>query len=154
MPNTLKKVCLILPLVLLFFCGFSQSKYIPVKTKKIVYARDGGRCQCCGKFDNLEFDHIMPYSCGGGSEVSNIQLLCFNCNRSKSNSCYCKMHNKKVGNNCCDKKSKRKQLSGSSSGPTQKSGTSRQCIGKTKRGARCQKMTLNINGRCHFHLNQ
>jgi hypothetical protein len=151
MPNTLKKVFLILSLLFLIFCCFSQSKYIPVNIKKIVYARDGGRCQCCGKFDNLEFDHIMPYSCGGGSEVSNIQLLCFNCNRSKSNGCYCKIHNKKVGINCCDRNSNGNQFPGSSNGRERKKSASSQCVGKTNKGARCKKMTLDISGRCHFH---
>ena len=66
-----------------------------------MYSRDGGVCQCCWGYDYLEYDHISPYSCGGGSDISNIQLLCRECNRSKSNSCYCKIHNKKVGVNCC-----------------------------------------------------
>ncbi|WP_396140779.1 HNH endonuclease [Flavobacterium sp.] len=43
-------------------------------------------------------------TCGGSSNPSNIQLLCSKCNRSKSNSCYCKVHDKKVGSNCCDGK--------------------------------------------------
>ena len=31
----------------------------------------------------IEFDHILPYSKGGGSTLANIQVLCFSCNRSK-----------------------------------------------------------------------
>ena len=83
----------------LFICigSFAQSRYVSETTKKVVFTRDSGKCQCCGSSENLEYDHVVPYSCGGDSSVSNIQLLCRKCNRSKSNSCYCKAHNKKVG---------------------------------------------------------
>ena len=97
-------------------------------------------CQCCGASQNLEYDHIIPYSCGGSSSVNNIQLLCQTCNRSKSNSCYCKVHNKQVGSNCCENK-KNATASRNSS----------QCTGITKKGARCRKMTTSPNGRCHIH---
>lgn len=117
---------------------FAQSRYISQTTKKIVYSRDGGMCQCCGSYKNLEYDHIMPYSCGGNSNVSNIQLLCLKCNRSKSNSCYCKLHNKKVGINCCKRKSKY-------------SSAARQCSGTTKKGTRCKNRTKSSSGRCHHH---
>lgn len=137
----MKKLFLILFLILFSTCCFSQSRYISETTKKIVYTRDGGKCQCCGSTQNLEYDHITPYSCGGSSEASNIQLLCQKCNRSKSNSCYCKIHNKKVGTNCCDGKT-----------TTNKSSTTtRQCSGTTKKGARCKNKTTNSNGRCHLH---
>ena len=98
----MKKLYFTLILLLFSICCFSQSRYIPDATKKVVFARDGGMCQCCGGSQSLEYDHIMPFSCGGTSVVSNIQLLCLKCNRSKSNSCYCKVHNRKVGVNCCD----------------------------------------------------
>ncbi len=32
----------------------------------------------------LEVDHIMPVSRGGSDDISNLQLLCFECNRGKS----------------------------------------------------------------------
>ena len=98
----MKKLFFVLVLFILNLYCFSQSRYIPVGTKQVVYARDGGICQCCGSSQSLEYDHIMPFSCGGTSSVSNIQLLCLQCNRSKSNSCYCKVHNRRVGVNCCD----------------------------------------------------
>ena len=127
-------------LFLLSIQSFGQSRYISETTKKIVYARDAGRCQCCGSSLNLEYDHITPFSCGGSSEVSNIQLLCLSCNRSKSNSCYCKVHNKRVGTNCC-----------SSSSTTSKSVIAKQCSGITQKGLRCRNRTTNANGRCHLH---
>ena len=76
----LKKRHLIVLLLLVSICGFSQSRYISTTTKKIVFTRDGGVCQCCGSSENIEYDHIIPYSCGGSSDVSNIQLLCMKCN--------------------------------------------------------------------------
>lgn len=136
----LKKWHLIVLLLLVSICGFSQSRYISTTTKKIVFTRDGGVCQCCGSSENIEYDHIIPYSCGGSSDVSNIQLLCMKCNRSKSNSCVCKIHEKTVGSNCCDGKTTKKA-----------STNSQQCSGTTKKGTRCKKRTTNSNGRCHLH---
>ena len=75
-----------------------------------------------------------------GVDVSNIQLLCRKCNRSKSNSCYCKIHNKKVGVNCCKENTTKKSVI-----------SAKQCSGTTKKGARCKNRTKNTNGRCHHH---
>lgn len=139
----MKKLLFTLSLLLIGFFCFSQSRYISQTTKKIVYARDGGKCQCCASSVNLEYDHIVPFSCGGKSDRSNIQLLCQKCNRSKSNGCYCKIHDRKVGIDCCDGKEKSIQ-SGART-------TAQQCIGTTKKGARCRNRTTNSNGRCYLH---
>ncbi len=144
----MKKIYLILSILLFSICCFSQSRNISETTKKVVYARDGGKCQCCGSFQSLEYDHMTPYSCGGSSNASNIQLLCQKCNRSKSNSCYCKLHNKKVGTNCCEGKT---TVTKSSSTTKKSLTTSSQCTGITKKGARCKNKTTNSNGRCHLH---
>lgn len=138
----MKKLYIIISLFLFVVSGFSQSRYISETTKKIVYTRDGGVCRCCGSSQDLEYDHITPYSCGGSSDASNIQLLCQKCNRSKSNSCYCKVHNKKVGRNCCDD---------NVTTTKKNSATSIQCKGTTKKGTRCRNLTTNSNGRCHLH---
>ena len=135
-----KKIFLLALLLIVSICGFSQSRYISATTKKIVFTRDGGVCQCCSSTLNLEYDHITPFSCGGSSSPSNIQLLCMKCNRSKSNSCVCKIHNSAVGTNCCDGKSTTKSTT-----------TSTQCTGTTQKGARCKKKTTNSSGRCHLH---
>lgn len=148
----MSKIFLILISILLAISCVSQNRYINETTKKVVFARDGGKCNCCGSYINLEFDHIMPFSCGGTSESSNIQLLCQKCNRSKSNSCYCKIHNKKVGINCCDIFKDKNNISQSVLKPQIKNSIkSTQCTGITKKGLRCRNMTTSFSGRCYLH---
>jgi hypothetical protein len=63
-------------------------RYIPRHMMMRVVRRDNYTCQVCGKHlkDNeLEFDHIIPISKGGSSEEHNIRLVCYDCNRRKSN---------------------------------------------------------------------
>ena len=52
-----------------------------------VLKRDGYRCQMCGVTAQdgakLEIDHIHPVSKGGGNELSNLQVLCRDCNAGK-----------------------------------------------------------------------
>ena len=54
-----------------------------------VFKRDGYRCRICGATAadgvKLEVDHIYPVSLGGKTELSNLQTLCYRCNRGKSN---------------------------------------------------------------------
>jgi hypothetical protein len=57
---------------------------IPSSVRIFVWQRDGGRCADCGSNENLEYDHIIPFSKGGSNTERNIQLLCGNCNRLKS----------------------------------------------------------------------
>jgi hypothetical protein len=61
------------------------SRRISQKVMDKVWNRDGGKCVKCGSNEKLEFDHIIPFSKGGSNTYRNIQLLCENCNRSKSN---------------------------------------------------------------------
>jgi hypothetical protein len=64
----------------------ASSRYIPNLVKEEVFERDGGQCVKCGSTRNLQYDHIIPHSRGGGSKTAaNIQLLCDNCNGAKSN---------------------------------------------------------------------
>jgi len=60
---------------------------IPKKLRYQVFNRDNHLCQDCGRGSpevKLEIDHIIPISQGGRDELSNLQTLCFDCNRSKS----------------------------------------------------------------------
>ena len=61
-----------------------KSRTITQEVKDKVWNRDGGKCVDCGSNENLEFDHIIPFSKGGANTYRNIQLLCEPCNRSKS----------------------------------------------------------------------
>jgi HNH endonuclease len=63
--------------------GERNSRTIPQDVKIAVAARDNGRCRQCGSSQDLHFDHVIPWSKGGANTVSNIQLLCGPCNRSK-----------------------------------------------------------------------
>ena len=60
-------------------------KSIPEEVRMYVWRRDQGRCIKCGNNKNLEFDHIIPVSEGGSNTGRNIQLLCSECNKKKSN---------------------------------------------------------------------
>lgn len=57
---------------------------IPEDVRHAVWRRDQGRCVQCGSQENLEFDHVIPFSRGGATTERNLQLLCERCNREKS----------------------------------------------------------------------
>jgi 5-methylcytosine-specific restriction protein A len=52
------------------------------KLREIVIRRDQGTCQACGQ-EGKHVDHIVPRKLGGTDELSNLQLLCVQCNLSK-----------------------------------------------------------------------
>lgn len=58
---------------------------IPQDILDKVWNRDGGQCVKCGSQENLEFDHIIPFSKGGANTYRNLQILCKKCNLDKSN---------------------------------------------------------------------
>lgn len=58
---------------------------IPREIVDAVYKRDGGRCVYCGSAQNIQLDHIIPFSKGGATTLENLQLLCQKCNIGKSN---------------------------------------------------------------------
>lgn len=51
------------------------------------YQEQGGKCADCGrsfKFEEMHADHKKPWSKGGLTEYDNLQMLCKDCNLSKS----------------------------------------------------------------------
>jgi len=64
------------------------SRSIPRSTQFKVLKRENGICSECGqavKDEDIEFDHIIPWSKGGSSDSNNVRLLCKTCNKKKGN---------------------------------------------------------------------
>lgn len=59
---------------------------IPTAMRRAVWERDGGKCVECESGFDLQYDHILPVALGGATTVENLQLLCADCNRRKSDS--------------------------------------------------------------------
>ncbi len=57
---------------------------IPSELRRAVFERDGGRCVECGSNFDLQYDHVLPIALGGATTLKNLQLLCAECNRRKS----------------------------------------------------------------------
>ena len=57
------------------------------KSQKIqMYKKQEGVCPECNKhyeIEEMEADHVTPWHDGGKTELSNGQMLCKSCNRSK-----------------------------------------------------------------------
>lgn len=54
-------------------------KRIQQQVYRIVSARDGYRCRCCGQRDRLHHHHVKLRSAGGGDSADNLILLCGVC---------------------------------------------------------------------------
>ncbi|MDO8684165.1 MAG: HNH endonuclease signature motif containing protein [Armatimonadota bacterium] len=64
------------------------SRSIPRPIQFRVLLRENGVCRLCHQpipVEDIHFDHIIPWSKGGPTEESNIQLLCKDCNLKKRN---------------------------------------------------------------------
>ncbi len=67
----------------------SKRRAIPVDVRWRVLKRDGHRCLSCGASPaidasvQLQIDHIVPVSKGGGNEEGNLRVLCRDCNAGK-----------------------------------------------------------------------
>jgi 5-methylcytosine-specific restriction endonuclease McrA len=59
---------------------------IPTELRRAVFERDGGRCVECESNFDLQYDHVLPVALGGATTIENLQLLCADCNRRKSDS--------------------------------------------------------------------
>ena len=56
------------------------------KMAQTAYARQKGKCPICGKkftFEQMQADHIKPWSKGGRTAADNCQMLCRDCNLKK-----------------------------------------------------------------------
>ncbi len=60
-----------------------SSRHIPAAVRRLVYARDGGRCayrdrygRRCAKRHDLEFHHKHPFAHGGDHSPANLTLMC------------------------------------------------------------------------------
>lgn len=65
------------------------SRNIPMPVKRKVERRDRGICDICKKVvedDDINYDHIIPWSKGGPSNESNLRILCSECNKKRGNS--------------------------------------------------------------------
>ena len=59
--------------------------------KTVIYRRDKGICQECGKevpWEDYQADHIRAYITGGPTTIDNGQVLCSSCNAKKSAKAY------------------------------------------------------------------
>ncbi|HJM74541.1 MAG TPA: HNH endonuclease signature motif containing protein [Dehalococcoidia bacterium] len=64
----------------------AKRQRIPEEVRAFAWQRDGGQCTGCGAEDDLQFDHVIPVAKGGGNAPDNVQVLCGDCNRAKSDS--------------------------------------------------------------------
>ncbi len=70
----------------------ADEKYLSIRAftpaqKLAAYERQQGICPICGnhfEFEEMEGDHITPWSQGGPTTAENCQMLCRDCNRRKS----------------------------------------------------------------------
>ena len=63
------------------------TRRLPKFRKKVLFNRDGWRCQYCGcrvNRETAEVEHVVPVSRGGGSSWSNCTTSCRPCNKSKA----------------------------------------------------------------------
>lgn len=60
----------------------------PDKIKRAVYEKQNGKCAFCGQafpIERMQGDHIVAWSNGGTTVIENCQMLCAQCNGTKSN---------------------------------------------------------------------
>ena len=73
--------------------SINYEKYLSIRAftenqKRRAYERQNHKCPICGKefaFEDMQGDHIIPWSQGGHTTDDNLQMLCKDCNRHKAN---------------------------------------------------------------------
>ena len=56
-----------------------------METKNKVWSRDGGCCVWCGSRSKVTVDHIISVCLGGNHSLSNLRLLCRECDKLRHN---------------------------------------------------------------------
>ncbi len=77
--------------VLLVVAGRRRPRHRRVRRRRVwsdeerrfILDRDGWACVNCGAQDQLEIDHVIPFSRGGACSVENAAVLCRSCNARK-----------------------------------------------------------------------
>ena len=67
---------------------FLDGQHFTPKMARAAFEKQKGVCPKCGKtfpFEEMQADHITPWSKGGKTVAENCQMLCADCNRRKSN---------------------------------------------------------------------
>ena len=78
----------IIPYVLTGDEHYLDLRSFPEDIKLVVWENQKHKCKSCGKeldYEFMEGDHITPWSKGGRTVIDNCQMLCRECNRTKSN---------------------------------------------------------------------
>lgn len=58
-----------------------KAGWLPLATRKRIYARDGNRCLACGSKGPLTLDHVCAQKrCGPSSDPRELITLCKRCN--------------------------------------------------------------------------
>jgi hypothetical protein len=68
-------------------CKFPLRERQPIsmRTRFLIFKRDRYKCKICQNTGVLlEVDHVIPRALGGSDKVDNLQTLCLECNRGKS----------------------------------------------------------------------
>lgn len=64
-----------------------KRKKLTPSMRKVVYAKDHGRCYICGKVvdpDSFEVEHKVPVAKGGTNDLNNLYVACHICNTMKN----------------------------------------------------------------------
>lgn len=71
---------------------WNGGKWIRHEKRHAIYARDGHKCAYCGRHEaelddveELQLDHIVSRSRGGGNHEANLVTACSTCNAKKGN---------------------------------------------------------------------
>lgn len=75
--------------------SWNGMNWIRQEKRLAIYIRDNFTCQHCqlnlkkaihdGSSLRIELDHLVPVSCGGGNEATNLVTSCSKCNLDRSN---------------------------------------------------------------------